>query len=186
MSTKFEFGNLAQQPLPKSIKETGSLRTVLCVSRKKDVLTIWSFTICRVWLNRGIITLGEENQTQDTWDGRMCSSMSEIDQRVISRKKPLEQAQCWNASLECRDTEAIFSLYSDKIRPLWGHVSNSRTFNWEGQADLDRLQRKFVRMTERLENNTCSGRLKDTGLAPTSRATSDESLQLVGAPFPLL
>lgn len=35
---------------------------------------------------------------------------------------------------------------------------------------LDRLQRKAVRMIESLEDNTSESRLKDTGLAPTSRA----------------
>ena len=54
--------------------------------------------------------------------------MSEIDQKVILRNNPLEQVEHWNGCLECGNAKAIFCLCSDNIGPLWGHVSNPRSF----------------------------------------------------------
>lgn len=85
---------------------------------------------------------------------------------------------CWNAQLECRNTRAVFSVYSDKIRPSGVMCLIPGASAEKGNGFLDGLQRKVVRMIEGLEKNTYEGRLKETCLAPTSCATFDKSPQL--------
>ena len=71
--------------------------------------------------------------------------------------------------LECRNTRAIFSFYSDKINP-----SGIVCLIPGASAEKGNFQRKVVKMIEGMEKNTYEGRLKETCLAPTSYATLDK------------